>query len=261
MTEQIRTQPPVFDVVKHFGPFMADVSLPEEVIVNLTKMTDDLLKNPNTPSHGQHLAGVIHNEKYIYQQDFIDAGVNDMLEGCVKTYLVESATRHGTSKDSTFESQINSAWIVSQYENEYNPSHNHTGCEISGVIYLKTPDVKGRRNIPSKEGKRDNDGDIAFPYSSEGQRNGDLLTKGILQAAPSRGLMLIFPSWLLHTVYPFKGDEERRSIAFNANYQVFSPTGKMREGKPLQEWHGGTTRGVEYGYNYWDKTKVKGETK
>ena len=237
MTEQIRTQPPMFEVSKHFGPFIADVSLPEEVIVNLTKMTDDLLKNPNTPSHGQHLAGVIHNEKYIYQQDFIDAGVNDMLEGCVKTYLVESATRHGTSKDSTFESQINSAWIVSQYENEYNPSHNHTGCEIRGVIYL------------------------AFPYSSEGQRNGDLLTKGILQAAPSRGLMLIFPSWLLHTVYPFKGDEERRSIAFNANYQVFSPTGEMREGKPLQEWHGGTTRGVEYGYNYWDKTKVKGETK
>ena len=261
MTEQIITQPPVFEVNKHFGPFTATIELPEEVIINLTKMTDDLLENPNTPNNGKNLAGVIHDEKLIYQQDFIDAGVNDMLEGCVRTYLAQSAMLHGVDKDSTFESQINSAWIVSQYENEYNPWHNHTGCEISGVIYLKTPDVKGRRNIPSKEGKRDNDGDIAFPYSSEGQRNGDLLTKGILQAAPSRGLMLIFPSWLLHTVYPFKGDEERRSIAFNANYQVFSPTGEMREGKPLQEWHGGTTRGVEYGYNYWDKTKIEGETK
>ena len=50
-------------------------------------------------------------------------------------------------------------------------------------------------------------------------------------------------------------------IAFNANYQVFSPTGEMREGKPLQEWQGGTTRGVETQFNYWDKTKVKGETK
>ena len=44
MTEQIRVQPPVFEVAKHFGPFMATVELPEEVIVNLTKMTDDLLK-------------------------------------------------------------------------------------------------------------------------------------------------------------------------------------------------------------------------
>ena len=49
--------------------------------------------------------------------------------------------------------KINSAWIVSQYENEYNPMHNHTGCDISAVIYLKTPDVKGRRNIESKKGK------------------------------------------------------------------------------------------------------------
>ena len=33
----------------------------------------------------------------------------------------------------TFESNVNSAWVVSQYANEYNPLHNHTGCEISGV--------------------------------------------------------------------------------------------------------------------------------
>ena len=50
-----------------------------------------------------------------------------------------------------YESDVNSAWVVSQYENEYNPIHNHTGCDVSGVIYLKTPDVKGRRNIESKK--------------------------------------------------------------------------------------------------------------
>ena len=257
MTEQIRKQPPVFEVAKHFGPFMADVMLPEEVIVNLTKMTDDLLKNPNTPSHGQHLAGVIHNEKYIYQQDFIDAGVNDMLEGCVRTYLAQSAMLHGVDKDSTFESQINSAWIVSQYENEYNPIHNHNGCEISGVIYLKTPDVKGRRKIPSKKGKVDHDGDIIFPYSSESQRNGELLTKGVLQIPPHRGMMLIFPAWLLHGVYPFVGEGERRSIAFNANYMIHTPKDKNGE----FEWIGGSSKNVQHKYAYWDKTKIEGETK
>ena len=261
MTEQIRTQPPVFEVQKHFGPFMADITLPEEVIVNLIKMTDDLLKNPNTPDHGQHLAGVIHDEKLIYQQDFIDAGVNDMLEGCLKTYIYESIMRHGYPKNSIVGSQINSAWIVSQYENEYNPSHNHTGCEISGVIYLKTPDVKNRRKIPSKEGKRDSDGDIIFPYMTENQRTGELLSKGVLQIAPSRGLMLIFPSWLLHCVYPFIGKEERRSIAFNANYQVFTRSEEMVNGKPVVEWVGGNTTAVQHQYTYWDKTKIKGETK
>ena len=261
MTEQIRVQPPVFEVAKHFGPFMASIELPEEVVVNLTKMTDKLLKNPNTPSHGHQLAGVIHDEKRIYQQDFIDAGVNDMLEGCVRTYVYESIIRHGVPQDATVESQINSAWIVSQYENEYNPAHNHTGCEISGVLYLKVPDIKGRRKIPSKEQKRDNDGDIVFPYMSESQREGEVLSKGILQATPTRGLMLIFPSWLLHTVYPFIGEGERRSIAFNGNYAIHTKTGESKDGLPVHEWIGGSTKNVQGQYTYWDKTKIKGETK
>ena len=256
MTEQIRTQPPVFEVAKNFGPFMAHIQLPEEVVVNLTKMTDNLLKNPNTPSHGQQLAGVIHDEKLIYQQDFIDAGVNDMLEGCVRTYVYESIIRHGNPKDSSIETRINSAWIVSQYQNEYNPTHGHTGCEISGVLYLKTPDVKNRRKIPSKEGKKDHDGDITFTYNSESQRSGELLSKGVMQVTPSRGLMLLFPSWLLHQVYPFIGKEERRSIAFNANYKV----GTNHEGGRL-EWLGGNATDLKLEYTYWDKTKIKGETK
>ena len=257
MTEQIRVQPPVFEVAKHFGPFMASIELPEEVVVNLTKMTDKLLKNPNTPSHGHQLAGVIHDEKRIYQQDFIDAGVNDMLEGCVRTYVYESIIRHGNPKDSSIETRINSAWIVSQYENEYNPVHGHTGCEISG----KTPDVKDRRKIPSKEGKKDHDGDITFTYNSESQRNGELLSKGVMQITPSRGLMILFPSWLIHQVYPFIGKEERRSIAFNANYQVFTRSEEMVNGKPVVEWVGGNTTAVQHQYTYWDKTKIKGETK
>ena len=56
---------------------------------------------------------------------------------------------------------------------EYNPLHNHNGCDVSGVIYLKTPDTKGRRNIESKKGKDDNDGDITFVHSAMGQRNHD----------------------------------------------------------------------------------------
>ena len=127
MTEQIRVQPPMFEVVRHFGPSMAQIELPEQVTVNLIKMTDKLLKNPNTPNHGQQLAGVIHDEKLIYQQDFIEAGVNDMLEGCVRTYIHQSVSidgkentmADGTTVDFEVTSQINSAWIVSQYENEY----------------------------------------------------------------------------------------------------------------------------------------------
>ena len=104
------------------------------------------------------------------------------------------AKQHGFFEEThIFESAINSAWIVSQYENEYNPAHNHTGCDISAVIYLKCPDVKGRRNLESKKGKHDNDGDISFVHSATGNRNFDVFEKGIMSITPTMS-MVMFPS-------------------------------------------------------------------
>ena len=83
----------------------------------------------------------------------------------------------------------------------------------------------------------------------------------MLQVAPTRGLMLIFPSWLIHQVYPFIGEGERRSIAFNGNYAIHKKTGESKDRLPVVEWIGGSTKNVQGQYTYWDKTKIKGETK
>ena len=151
------------------------------------------------------------------------AGVDQLIESCVRSYVVHCAKHHGFFKETyTFEAMINSAWIVSQYANEYNPLHNHTGCDISAVIYLKVPDVKGRRNLESKQGKEDNDGNIAFVHSAVGHRNHDVLEKGVMNLSPASGLLVMFPSYLIHTVYPFIGEGERRCLPFNAVYRVIN---------------------------------------
>ena len=98
------------------------------------------------------------------------------------------------------------------------------------MIYLKTPDTKGRRNIESKKGKDDNDGDISFVHSAMGNRNFDVLEKGIITITPQVGMMVMFPSYLLHTVYPFIGEEERRCIAFNGTYRILSDKGQFVAG-------------------------------
>ena len=221
MTEQIKTPPKVFDVQKYFGPLFASVTLADDVTNAMIKMTDKIIEDKKSESHGQSLAGVIDKELRIYKSDMDEFGVDQMMESCVRSYLIHCAKQHQKFHENwTYESSINSAWVVSQYENEYNPLHNHTGCDISGVIYLKMPDVKGRRNIQSKKGKTDNDGDITFVHSAMGQRNHDILEKGIFTITPQVGQMVLFPSYLLHTVYPFIGKEERRCIAFNANYRI-----------------------------------------
>ena len=221
MTEQIQTHPTRFEVSKWFGPQTAQVQLPDDALNAMINMTDNIIKDKKSESHGQNLAGVIDKELKIYKSDMDKAGVDQLLESCVKSYVVHCARQHGMFKEHyVTESDVNSAWVVSQYANEYNPIHNHTGCEISGVIYLKVPDVKGRRNLQSKKGKMDSDGDISFVYCTASQRNHDIFEKGLVQITPVAGLMLMFPSYLGHTVYPFVGEGERRCIAFNANYRI-----------------------------------------
>ena len=221
MTEQIQTHPTRFEVSKWFGPQTAQVQLPDDALNAMINMTDNIIKDKKSESHGQNLAGVIDKELKIYKSDMDKAGVDQLLESCVKSYVVHCARQHGMFKEHyVTDSDVNSAWVVSQYANEYNPIHNHTGCEISGVIYLKVPDVKGRRNLQSKKGKMDSDGDISFVYCTASQRNHDIFEKGLVQITPTPGLMLMFPSYLGHTVYPFVGEGERRCIAFNANYRI-----------------------------------------
>ena len=219
--KQIQTHPKLFNVEKQFGPFFANCILPQDATDAMLKMSDDILSNKLSESHGPSLVGVIDKEVKIYKSDMEKAGVDQLIEACVKSYVMHCAKSHGFFDEThTFESNINSAWLVSQHENEYNPIHNHTGCDISAVIYLKVPDVKGRRNIESKKGKHDNDGDINFLYSATGNRNFDIFEKGIISLTPVSGCMVMFPSYLLHTVYPFIGKGERRCLPFNASYRI-----------------------------------------
>ena len=221
MTEQIQSHPTSFQVTKWFGPQTANVMLPDDALNAMIKMTDNIIEDKKSLSHGQNLAGVIDKELKIYKSDMDEAGVDQLLESCVKSYVVHCARQHGMFKEHyVIDSNVNSAWVVSQYANEYNPIHNHTGCEISAVIYLKVPNVKGRRNLQSKKGKGDSDGDISFVYCTASQRNEDIFEKGLVQITPKPGLMLMFPSYLGHTVYPFIGEGERRCIAFNATYRI-----------------------------------------
>ena len=236
MTEQIKTPPKVFDVQKYFGPLFASVTLADDVTNAMIKMTDKIIEDKKSESHGQSLAGVIDKELRIYKSDMDEFGVDQMLESCLRSYVVHCAKIHEMFQETwIYTSDVNSAWVVSQYENEYNPLHNHTGCDVSGVIYLKTPSVKGRRDLESKKGKSDSDGDICFVHSSVGHRNFDVFEKGILNMTPTPGLMVMFPSYLLHTVYPFIGKEERRCIAFNGTYRITNEKSEFIAGSFLDE--------------------------
>ena len=88
MTEQIQTQPKFFDVQKHFGPLFANVQLADDVTNALIKMTDKIIDDKKSESHGQSLAGVIDKELRVYKSDMNEFGVDQVLESCVRSCLL-----------------------------------------------------------------------------------------------------------------------------------------------------------------------------
>jgi hypothetical protein len=109
---------------------------------------------------------------------------------------------------------LTQSWIVSQYKNEYNPWHTHSG-DFSGVIYLKIPDDMNEAYAKEFKDHYPTTGLIEFMYGEKSDFRSDNL-----KFIPKVGKMLIFPSWLKHSVYPFYVDGERRSMSFNAHYNV-----------------------------------------
>ena len=110
---------------------------------------------------------------------------------------------------------MNSIWFINQYENEYNPLHNHTEYSInklSAVMYLKIPEYE-----ESRKPYKPTDGNIMFVGGGCVDR---YFTTSNALIKPLVGNLFLFPSSLNHEVKPFRGPGERRSVSFNVN--VFS---------------------------------------
>ena len=201
-------------VVKPFGPLIMLAQLPEGFIKKLNEVVDVIKDKKDM---GARLAGMIETESEIPHSMLEEKKVMDIFHSFANSYaqqgLIASTGQKNILDIVDVKTEMQSIWSVSQYENEYNPQHNHSNCQISAVLYLKIPAMKPR-NIPHKQ---DKDGNIEFTFCNKD----NIFTAGSFVVKPKAGTIILFPNSLNHQVYPFQGSGERRSIAFNMTYKVF----------------------------------------
>ena len=193
-------------LLRPFGPAIAHIKMPENLIEELNNYTDKIINNEKKANEldiGKQLAGHVSQE-FELEEDFMKKiGWIDFLKKGTE-HWISFATGKKINK---FE--MLTSWIVRQFENEYNPIHWHTG-HISGVGYLKMPKSLGE---PLQKSKVQNpNGQIELIHG-----NKIFLSDPIIKFKPEVGNFYLFPNYMMHTVYPFSNSkEERRSISFNA---------------------------------------------
>ena len=216
------------DILKPFGPRILKVVLPEEVLGKLIDITDKLIADDKRENYGCTLAGQIKEEVKIPKEILKKEKLDQIFDMYLRTYVLHCLDELNSFTEETHDilcSTLSMWFNEMQPGGEYNPVHFHTNCFVSSTLYLKVPKIK--KKIKGKDNehcKIDRDGVIEFIDRSVAP---NFLYKGTLDIHPQEGEMYIWPSSLLHTVYPFFGNEVRRSIAWNGTYRVVDKKTKL----------------------------------
>jgi len=197
-------------------------TLPPEILQTMIEISDQIIADKETKSHGEYLAGQIEKELRVEHNLLEQTGVMGFFLGAVRQFIITCKCNMMPGFEQAIQKeewliQMLTMWIVSQQPNEYNPMHIHTECTISSVMYLKVPKILSSK----KEHRPNDDGSILF--ATNASRDVDFSVPNIV-IHPAVGDFYIFGAQQQHAVYPYRCAEgqketERRSISFNAIFQ------------------------------------------
>lgn len=105
----------------------------------------------------------------------------------------------------------------------FHDAHFHHGCSWCGIYYVRVGDAGQRPG-----GGAPNGGSRFYcPLTCGGQYRdfGNRYLGGTLDLPIEDGLLVVFPSYLLHSGLPYQGSADRIVIAFNARVHVRPDTG------------------------------------
>ena len=219
------------EVTVHNMPsvYVMETQMPEGMVEDLNDYLDEYVEDENKKSLADTLVGQIAQGEQLLM-DNADPRVKeytDFVCGLGADYINFFAQNTGSMLKAPKAVAVDETWSVHSYEGDYNPIHDHgtkTIMGISSTSWTKVPQqildqpVAGSPTYSLYQSSGDCDGYIAFNYGRNELMNTDRLRPPqsfVIQ--PEVGKLLVFPSWLQHMVYPFKGEGERRTVASNLN--------------------------------------------
>jgi hypothetical protein len=127
------------------------------------------------------------------------------IESQVQGYINTIMRNNGRDDLIPYEPLLVSAWTIKQSSGDYQALHTHE-AHVSGNIYIDVPDLV--------EGANASDANIEFrlPVIRDLAR---LIFVDQFRFKPQPMKMVVFPSYVPHTVYPWQGEGTRTILAWD----------------------------------------------
>ena len=109
--------------------------------------------------------------------------------------------------------KLNAAWINYMVAGDFNPPHIHSPGHFSCVLFLQIPEELKKENKEYIGTSHAGPGGIIFRYGENG-----IFNRTAYEFFPEVGDFYIFPSDLVHWVFPFKSKGKRISISANFRF-------------------------------------------
>jgi len=129
------------------------------------------------------------------------------IESICQGYMDLVTQQSGTEDLKMCKPVVTSVWTIRQFAGQYQEMHSHPGGNLSGNIYISAPELAN--------GSKASDSQILFrlPQTKDVSK---FIMNDTWKYSPTPGTVIVFPSHLPHTVYPWQGDGHRTVMAFDA---------------------------------------------
>lgn len=219
------------EVTVHNMPsvYVMETEMPISMVNDLNDYLDEYKEAQDKKSLADTLVGQISQGEQLLM-DNADPRLeeyNDFVCNLGADYINLFSQNTGTRLKAPKAVAIDETWSVHSYEGDYNPIHDHGTKTIMGISttgWTKVPQqilnqpTAGSPQYSLYQASGDCDGYIAFQYGRNELMNTERLRPPqSFVMKPEVGKLLVFPSWLQHMVYPFRGEGERRTVASNLN--------------------------------------------
>jgi uncharacterized protein (TIGR02466 family) len=140
------------------------------------------------------------------------AGIAGILNGSTATF--ENGALQRTPLDWKFQ-----AWANVNRSGHANAIHFHPGSYWSGTFYVDDGGIDGREDLGGAIEFKDPRGPLPLMYAPAVKMTFDgCVNAGLAERLyPRTGQLILFPSWLAHSVLPYTGTGTRISVAFNCS--------------------------------------------